>query len=517
METRLPADLLIENVTVLTMNPLHPSAHGVAVANGKIIGLLQQEQSWPLAVNGIRIDGKGLTLFPGLIDAHCHLRAQISQFPSVSCGADTVKNIQDIIQAIRQQADSLPEGIWIRASGYDISSLTEQRHPTRHDLDQATTSHPIRLRHVTRHVSVLNSLALELAGITRETIDPPGVYVERDALTGIPTGVIFGGDAWLSRDIIPRLNKGELMRGAAQLQSQLLHSGITAVQDATPSNSLEDLKFWAARLDEDWPISIQFMTGLNDRHLIADYVGALPEIHAGKLELGHCKIVMEPLPELHPDLEELSRLAREATRQDIPLAIHVVDPEMTWTAIEAIRHSKEIFPHKQLRHRLEHLSLCPDAFLPDMAKLGITVVTNPSLIYDHGNRYLADVDPTEHDWLYRMNSLRTIGVPLAAGSDAPVASVNPWIGMQAACTRSTKTGNLIGVAEKLNRWEALKLYTSGAAYAAGWEKTRGIIAPSYQADFLLIDQNPLTCEADELGMIDVCAVWIAGKLVHGSL
>lgn len=519
MPSIIPADLVIDNVTVITMDPNHPFARGVAIAKGKILGLLNKKnENWPLAPNGKRINGKGLTLLPGLIDAHCHLRAQISSDLSVSCGREDVASIADIIQVIRHQALQFPHGTWIRASGYDPFYLKEKRQPTRWDLDQATSSHPVRLRHVTRHASVLNSAALSVAGIGPDTADPPGVTVERQPDSGVPTGLIYGGDAWLSQHVIPPLSLHELHTGADQLQMSLLSKGITAVQDATPTNAHHDLEFWASQMKENWPITIQLMSGeKNHASMVASLANELPPTDlANHLEMGPVKVVMEANPNIFPPPDELIRIASEATRRRVPIAVHVVNPEMVWAAVDAISNANQ-HQKSKARHRLEHLSLCPEAFLPEIADQGIMVVTNPNLIYNHGDRYLADVETSEQNWLYRMNRVKAAGISIAAGSDAPVASFDPWIGIQTACTRSTASGQIVNPDEKMERWHALAMYTSGAALAGGWENCRGMISPGYHADLIAVDRNPLICPTDTLSHTQVHATWINGRLVYHSL
>ena len=519
MAKMIPADLVIENVSVITMDPLCPYAKGVVISNGKILELIRNDdnEKWPLAPGGKRVDGDGMTVLPGLIDAHCHLRAQISQDLSVPCGREDVTSIEEIILTIREHSNSHPVGSWIRATGYDLFHQTDQRYPTRWDLDKATSNHPVRLRHVTRHASILNSRALEIAGIGMESTDPIGITVERDPDTRTPTGLIYGGDAWLSREVIPPLTYKELHIGAKNLQTKLLSKGITAVQDATPTNSIFDLQFWSSQMESNWVIAIQMMTEMKNHDHMTNFLAKnrIPELF-NTLEMGPIKVVMESLPELYPDPVELSRLAVEATRRGVPLAIHVVNPEMVWSALEAIRYATELYPQVRIQHRLEHLSLCPDAFLPDISELGIIVVTNPSLVHDHGDRYLSEVEVSEHSWLYRMNSLLSNGIPMAAGSDAPVATFNPWVSIQTACTRATSSGKTMGISERVQRWQALELYTTGAALAAGWQKKKGMIRPGLQADLITLNQNPLTCRVERLNHTQVLSAWIRGKLVYNN-
>ncbi|WP_050616107.1 amidohydrolase [Bacillus testis] len=509
------ADLVIYNATVLTMDPLHPYAYGVAVAKGKVIGLLDHHDvTWPLSTRGKAVDAKGSVLMPGLIDAHCHLRAQITQQSSVPCDKDHVGCLEDIIRALKQEADQTPKGNWVRGSGYNPFYLKEKRHPTRWDLDKVSQDHPIRLRHITRHASVLNSAALTLAGIGTETLALPGSSIERDP-SGIPTGVIYGADAWLSENVIPPLSTEDLHKGAAQLHTNLLAAGITAVQDATPTNNLFDLSFWSACLQDGWQINIQLMACQeNHQQLVSKANPLISAEQSHLLGIGGIKIVMEANPDLFPTLDKLTKMAIQAAANDLPLAMHAVDPEMICAALEAIQAAKAKHPETRTLFRIEHLSLCPDVLLEGLKQSGAIIVTNPGLLYAHGDRYRKDVPPEEHSWLYRMGSLCRAGIALAAGSDAPVASYNPWIGIYSACTRKTESGHTLAPAEKISRMQALTMYTTAAAKAAGWEKERGMLKAGYIADIISLDRNPLTCPKEELKEMAILTTWIAGEEVY---
>lgn len=516
MSMFVSADLIIENVTVMTMDPLFPTARGIAVADGKIVGLLHSDQdNWPLAPHGKRLDGGGMFILPGLIDAHCHLRAEISKSLSVSCGKEDVTSISDLIAAIQSRANQTPQNEWVRATGYNPFYLKENRHPTCGELDAATVHHPVRLRHVTRHASVLNSFALRLAGIDRYSTDPPGVTVERDSLTNEPTGVIYGGDNWLSQHVISPHKTHEWQAGVSRLQTFLLSCGITALIDATPTNTKNDVQFWLSQIENGWPIMLQFMCNENIHDELFHFLkNEVPDPLRKQLEIGAIKVVMEANPELYPELDELVRIAVIAARKDASLAIHVVDPEMTWTAIQAVKHATEVFPKSRSIYRFEHLSLCPEAFLDDLKDLNIISVTNPSFIREHGDRYLSKVDPSEQTWLYRMKSLVDKGIPLAAGSDAPVASFNPWEAISTAVSRTTIRGEAVGQSERLSPFQAIQMYTMGAAESAGWKHCRGMIRPGFQADFIVLPCDPLNCSLEQLQDMRAYQTWIGGTLVY---
>lgn len=515
MYTQKFADTIIKNVNVLTMDHLQPVAKGIAIADEKIIGLLtDNEQDFPLSKSCKIIDGAGATVMPGLIDAHLHLKGTLSQYIAVPCHPENVTSITDIIELIRKKAMTLSANQWVRAMDYDTFHLTEQRHPTRWDLDQASTKHPIRLRHVTRHVTVLNSLALDIAGISRDSSDPANITVDRDPITNEPTGIIYGGDAWLSSTVIPSLTRVEIEQSITKLQKDLLKYGIVAVYDATPTNNVSDVLLWKKVIHNGWPIAVQLMSNLENYHSIKQQLQKQSTtIKNDQLSLGHVKVVIESANGLNPNLDQLTKIAVTCCHQHIPLAIHVVEPEMIAIAIEAIKEAEQD-TNVKLSHRFEHLSLCPDTFLKDIQRLNIDVVTNPSLIYDHGDRYLHDVETVFHEWLYRMKTVTDHGITLAAGSDAPVATINPWQSMYSATSRKTHKGQYVNKNEALTRQQTLQLYTTNAAKVSHWDHIRGKIAVGYNADFILLDHNPLTCTLYQLKTLSVQQTWINGKIVY---
>ncbi|MFQ6030776.1 MAG: amidohydrolase family protein, partial [Dehalococcoidia bacterium] len=185
------ADLLLVNARVLTLEPQLPVAGAVAISGDTLraVGNSSDTKIWRGPHTRV-IDCQGYTLLPGLIDAHCHLLALASSFTGVDCGPSVVTSLAELQQEIRRRAEQTTPGEWIRGHGYDHLALAEGRHPTRRDLDQAAPNHPVRLDHRSGHASVLNSLALERAGIDRETADPVEGVIQREEATGEPTGLL---------------------------------------------------------------------------------------------------------------------------------------------------------------------------------------------------------------------------------------------------------------------------------------------------------------------------------------
>ena len=232
------ADTLLVSARVLTMDPANPRTSFVAVKDGRILATGNADAASQFKGRGTReIDCQGMTLMPGFNDAHCHLMALASSLVSVDCRLDVTGSISEIVEAISQHAQS-QQGGWIRAFGYDEFHLTERRHPTRWDLDRAAPFHPVRLDHRTGHASVLNSRALELVNITKDTPGPSDGVVERDQDAGEPTGVLFEMGDYLRRCVGTHRDEETFLDGISKANGLLLSRGITSVQDASPGNDV---------------------------------------------------------------------------------------------------------------------------------------------------------------------------------------------------------------------------------------------------------------------------------------
>ena len=234
------ADLAFVNANVLTLDPARPRAEAVALAGDRVawVGLTRDLDGLSRRRTEI-IDCGGRTVVPGLIDAHCHLLAYASSLLAVDCSPTSVASTAELKAAIGDRARSTPPGGWVRGSGYDELSLREGRHPTRRDLDEAAPDHPVKLNHRSGHACVLNTPALHTVGISIDTPDPVSGAIERDPSTGEPTGLLLEMDDHI-RDRVPRLSDGELDEGLRLADRRLLSRGVTSVQDAGASNSVEE-------------------------------------------------------------------------------------------------------------------------------------------------------------------------------------------------------------------------------------------------------------------------------------
>ncbi|MEK7216811.1 MAG: amidohydrolase family protein, partial [Chloroflexota bacterium] len=315
--------LLLHHARIHTLDPEQPRATAVAIAGQRIIAVGSDEAIGALASPGIqRIDCGGLTLVPGLHDAHIHLLAYARSLIGVDCSPRNAGSIAELQAILRHAAAQMPRGVWLRAAGYDETALMERRHPTRWELDTAVSDRPVRLYQRSRHASVVNSEALRQAGITAATASPPGGLIERDVITGEPTGVLFETAQDLVRRVVPNPTQGELSAAVAAASLQLLKWGVTALQDATASNAPTDWSLFE-RLQRSGALQqrVTLMMGISG---FDDVVGADRQGNraTGMLRRGAMKLVLnESGGELYPPQHELDRTVMAVHRSGGQLAL----------------------------------------------------------------------------------------------------------------------------------------------------------------------------------------------------
>lgn len=513
MITSQKADLILYNANVFTLDPRRPRAELVAAKGGRIIWVGHNDKLGDLEGRKTqKIECQGKTLVPGFNDAHCHILAFASSLLSVDCSPSAVSSIADIKAQIRKQARKLPKGAWIRATGYNEFYLAEKRHPNRDDLDQAAPHHPVNLVHRSVHACVLNSVALSLSGISRESPEPPGGMIGRDLDSGEPNGLLFEMNSYIDK-MIPSLSQEEFEKGVRLANKEYLSQGITSLQDATAHNG-----------PGDW----RTMQGLRERGLLVPRlsvmmgIASLEELqrngfspHCGDdgLRLGALKIALsEARGFLHPCQDELEERALQAHRAGYQLALHAVEEGTVAAAAGALEYALERIGRRDHRHRIEHCSVCPPPLLKRLKDVHALVVTQPSFIYYSGERYLKTVPEGQRRWLYRIGSFLKNGLMPAAGSDSPVVPINPLFGICAAVTRRTESGESLLSQEQVSPAAALKMYTQAAAYASFDEKVKGSIQVGKLADFSLLSADPTQVSPEEIMEIRVEMTIVDGKI-----
>ena len=510
-----PPNLILINANIVTLDPFCPRAVWVAVADDKIVATGPGKDWTDLRDKHTGIlDCGGKTVVPGFIDAHLHLVSYARSLVTPDLSPDkNVHSISDIQSIIMNCSREKPSGHWIMGRGYNEFYLAEKRHPNRWDLDKAAPDHPVRLTHRSGHAHVLNSLALKLVGITRETGDPEGGIIERDLKSGEPTGLLYEMGDFLY-DRIPRRAPAELETGLQRANHKLVSLGVTSIQDASSRNGAEQYKIF--RFWKDSGIlhpRVNLMAGVsafrkNGRQ------HHLNELNENQLRWGAVKIILDDTTgRLHPSQSELNAMVLEVHRVGGQIAIHALEEQAVNAACEAIQSALELSDAKDHRHRIEHCAVCAPDLARNIASLGVTVVTQPAFIYFHGERYRGTVPDEQLKYLYPIKTLLDQGINVAASSDCPIVPPDPLVGINAAMHRLSAAGDIVGRRQKIRFTAALQMYTLNAARATFEESIKGTITPGKLADLVVLNADPTQLGTDEFGALQVDKTIIGGEVV----
>jgi predicted amidohydrolase YtcJ len=450
------------------------NALDVRIASGRIAEIgarLARRRGEP------ELDARGGALLAGLHDHHAHLHALAAAAESIPCGPPAVTSAQQLAAALRSAA-AHGRG-WLRGVAYHESvagSLDRDR------LDAWVADRPLRVQHRSGALWILNSAAiaeLERAGAQW----PDGA--ERDE-RGRIRGRLFRADAWL------RERLGGELPGLSAVGSQLASFGITGVTDASASNGRAALEH----------LCTASASGALPQRLLVMGGPDLPEPGSARVALGAVKALLDE-PQL-PDFEDFCARIRAAHAAGRRFAVHCVTRAQGLFAAAGFREAGAL-----RGDRLEHASVAPPELVALAAQLGLAVVTQPHFLSERGDDYCREVDRSDLPWLYRGRGWLSAGVPLAAGSDAPYGSPDPWHGIVAAVRRTSAAGAVLGPEEALSAEQALALYSAPLCEPGGAARA---IAVGADADLCLLDR-PWRDARARLLCADVRATWCAGQLV----
>jgi len=509
------ADLVLKNANVITVDPGQPTAELVAIKGDKILFVAGNESLE--SVRGARtrvIDCQGKTVVPGFNDAHCHIFSFLRKLLSIDLSPASVSSISDIKAVISRKAQSTPSGQWLIGTDYNDFYLAEKRHPNRWDIDEVAPHHPVVLSHRSLHACVLNSLALSLAGITRETPEPPGGLIDRDLNSGEPTGLLFEMLGHVREKVMPPLSEAELINGMTLANRHYLSQGITSLQDATVVNDFNRWQKFRRFIDSGKLKSrLYMMSGIDTVSQFRE-AGLVSGSGDNHLRLGGVKVVLgEATGQLYPPQPELNQQVLDTHRAGFQLAIHAIQQSTVEAAITALEYAHSQLPQAGRRHRIEHCSECPPRLLERLKKLQAVVVTQPPFLHYSGERYLVTVPADRLQWLYRIKSLLNSGLIVAGSSDSPIVPDNPLVGIYAAVTRQAEGGQQLLPEECISASLALTLYTINAAYASFEEDVKGSITPGKLADIVLLSNDPTKAPPEQIKDIKVEKTIIGGEVV----
>ena len=528
-----PADLILQSGRIWTGEETRPEAQALAVRGGRIVAVGRDaEMASFRGPATVVIDAKGRRVLPGLIDAHTHM--SMGGFNLLAVDLRYAKDEAEFTRKLAEFARSRPAGVWLTDGAWDHEQWRPARLPTKALLDPATGDRPACLSRTDGHMMVCNSLALKLAGITRETPDPPGGVIERDA-SGEPAGVLKDAamDAvWKVRPARTRVELEQALRTALQ---HIARFGVTSVQDLS---GLDDLTVYEnLREKGELTARVSFRPSLTVWEQARDRKAKLREDEW--LRLGGVKgyvdgalgsstaLFFEPYTqdpstrgvyaaEAIP-LSQMEERIAAADAAGMPVEVHAIGDRANAEILDIFERVAKKNGPRDRRFRVEHAQHLRPQEIRRFAALGVIPSMQPYHAIDDGRWAEKRIGLERCRGTYAFRSLLDAKVRLAFGSDWDVAPISPLQGVYAAVTRRTldeKNPRGWIPEQKITVAEALRAYTANAAYAAFEEKEKGSLAVGKLADFVILARDPFAVAPEEIGRIEVERTVVGGKTVY---
>lgn len=523
---------LYRNAKVYTLNVSQPIASSFVADDdtGEIIEVGGSTSE--LDVERVH-DLQGAVVLPGLIDAHTHLEVTaISQYINVDCRYPGVTKVADILERLQERADQLPEGEWVIGQGVHFQDqlMEEKRYPTREEFDQISTKHPIAFKS-SFHITILNTMAMELAGITRDTPDPPGGIIERDQ-DGNPTGVTRDMNHLLG---IPEPSSEERKSAFERcIRDDFLANGVTSLFEISHTvDSLEDLRDLKSPLRVGTyvhvPGTMEFdeaLTGLPELFNRPDFFFAGIKLFIDGGTTSMAAAFNKPYTKdpsqcgtVAYDVAQLNDYLSAADEQGIQVAIHAVGDRAQDKVVAAMAELRDSDNCKGIQHRIEHGGniLCTPERQQELKEVGLIPVPNPGFLYTFGDSLGVYLGEDRTRFAYPFWSMIHNGLQPAAGGDCVGTDLrlcDPWFGMWCAVNRETRSGNKLLAYESIDLMSALLMYTKWSARSGGIESQVGSLEVGKKADFIVLDMDPFTINKERIKDIKPKETWIGGRCVY---
>ncbi|CAA9328897.1 MAG: Exoenzymes regulatory protein AepA precursor [uncultured Lysobacter sp.] len=515
-----------------TMDVARPQVEAIAYdASGRIVALGSREALLRQYPKAQRVDAGAATVIPGLIDAHGHVAGLGLTKMRVDLVDTTSK--AEVLQRLQAFARELPAGAWLLGRGWDQNDWPEKQFPTAADLDAAFPDRPVWLERVDGHAGWGNTAAMravkrDLAG----TWQPEGGQVVRDA-AGKPSGVFVDAAMQLVEQAIPALDDATAERALALGMQEAVAHGLTGVHDA--GVSLADLQRYRRLADRGrMPLRINAMADGDSAALASLCSDGLYRHPSGRLQMRSVKLYIDgalgsrgaAMLEDYSDHaghrglmlmkpEALEQVAKKARGCKVQVATHAIGDRGNREVLDVF--ARVLDKKTDHRWRIEHAQILAPDDLKRFAPLGVIASMQPTHATSDMPWAEERVGPQRITGAYAWRQLRDSGARLALGSDFPVESVDPRLGLFAAATRTDAAGKPAGgwlAQEKLTVFEALRGFTLDAAYAGFAEAEVGSLAVGKRADFVVLTQDPMAVPAEQLRSLTVQATYVDGQPVY---
>jgi len=533
-QSKPAADLIITHANVWTGDDAHARAEAVAVLGDRIVAVSSNADVllWRGPETKL-IDAGGKLLLPGFNDSHVHFIDGGRQLDSIQLNDAT--STDELVRRVAEQAKKTPKGEWILGGDWDETKWTPPNLPARQMIDAVTPDNPVLLSRYDGHSVLANSIALQLAGITAKTPDPPGGTIVRDS-EGNPTGVLKDAAMGLADRVVPPLSHDQRMRAAKRALEHAASLGVTSVQHMVAD--YEDIAVYAELLQNDELTTriyaAPLITGVDDqakigiRHAFGGpylRIGAVKAFADGSLG-SRTAYFFEPFSDepnnhglLSDEMQPLSLMRDRMMKADaagIQICTHAIGDQAISLVLDLYTDVVKAHHGAERRFRIEHAQHMAEKDFARFAQLDVIASMQPYHAIDDGRWAEARIG---HDRASRTYAFRTFlnhGVHLAFGTDWDVAPLNPLLGVYAAVTRATLDGrnpNGWFPEQKLTVAEAVHAYTMGSAYAEFQEKEKGSITAGKLADMVLLSDDIFSIDPVKIRDVKVLKTIVGGKVV----
>ena len=556
---QIPADLVLTNGIISTMDENHPRASMIAIRGESIIAVaynisdaVKSEQAAEVQAligpNTRVIDLGGKFAMPGFNDAHIHLFG--AAYAKLQIDFTGVKSIAEFQDRIRARLQDYKPGEWILGRGWDHTLWPGKKFPARQDLDSVSTDHPMVFGRLDGHVAIANSRALQIAGVTRDTPDPAGGHIERDASSGEPTGMLEESAMSLVYGRIPRYSMEQRRRAVQLVMDEAVQYGVTSVQDNSVMDADDAANYgWQNFLVLDqlkregklkfhvteW---LPFLAPVSRLEEMRRFGGSSTPENPGDpwLKTGQAKLIMDGslgsrtaamlapysddpstsgILEIEPD--RLKQMAIERDRAGFQLGFHAIGDRANRVALDTFAAVLEANGPRDRRDRVEHAQVVEAVDFTRFGKLNVIASMQPAHLLDD-ERWATDrLGPERSRGAYAWHTMERNGVPLAFGTDYPVVPINPLRGIYACVTRQLTDGmpkRGWQPQERLRAKDCFRAYTVGSAFAQFEEQRKGTIAPGMLADIVVYPKDLNETKPSEILTISVVMTIVGGKIVY---
>ncbi len=470
------------------------------------------------------LDAQGGLFLPGFNDAHLHLIE--GGFHLLGINLRDARDEEEFVQRLADRARTLAKGTWITGGYWDHQAWPSRRYPTRELIDRLVPDHPVFVVRLDWHIGVANSLALQLAGITRDTPDPRGGRIERDSVTGEPTGILQDTAHEFVYRVFPQPSPQERQQAARAALDHAARLGVTSVQGQLNAAEIETLSQLEQRGELTLRVSAWQLAQSTPAVRVPTFdfmtTGPLKLFADGSLGAGTAWMC-EPYTD-RPDFsgleiherDQLIEQVVDLDRQGHRLVIHAIGDCGVRSVLDAFEAARKANGTLRRRHRIEHVQVLKENDIYRFAELGVVASIQPTHAIDD-MRWIEDRIGDRISDAYRFASLLENNVRVALGTDWTVEPLDPLLTLYASVVRERPEGGPEGgwmPRERVRLKQALTCYTLGSAFAEEQEYRKGCLAPGFLADMILLEHDPFDEDPHQLLNNRVNVTIVDGHVVY---